>query len=206
MNVRLTKEQKIKILNADDIYAIMQQVLLRENKIRRNQEHFWVIGLDNKNKVLFVELIGLGTTNRVDANPPDVFRMGIYKLAVKMILIHNHPSGDFELSQQDKDMTDRMLKVGKLINIEVIDHLVITETSYLSFEEEGILSELQKSGLYEIVEREKIQIQEWKLQLEREKAIQENKTEIATKMKNDGLDEDTIKKYTGLTKWDIRRL
>ena len=124
MNVRLSQEQKIKLLNSDAVYSIMQQILLRENKIRRNQEHFWVVGLDNQNKILFIELIGLGQVNRVEANPPDVFRMGIYKLAVSMILVHNHPSGNITPSQADKDFTDRMLKVGKLININVLDHLV----------------------------------------------------------------------------------
>ena len=122
MNVRLSKDQKIKVLYADDLYSIMQQILMRENKIRRNQEHFWVVGLDNQNKILFIELIGLGRVNRVGANPPDVFRMGIYKLAVSMVLVHNHPSGNLEPSQADKDFTDRLLKVGQLINIEVLDH------------------------------------------------------------------------------------
>src|SRR5690606_40012143 len=93
MNVRLTQEQKIRILNSGDVYNVMQQVLLRENKIRRNQEHFWVVGLNNKNKILFIELISLGAVNSVQVNPPEVFRMAIYKMAVKMILVHNHPSG-----------------------------------------------------------------------------------------------------------------
>ncbi len=206
MNVRLTKEQKIKVLNSNDIYAIMQQVLLRENKIRRNQEHFWVVGLDNQNKILFVELIGLGAVNRVNANPPDVFRMGIYKLAVKMILVHNHPSGNIEPSNEDRDFTDKMLKVGALINIEVIDHLVISETDYTSFGDKGIIKELQGSGLFEIVEREKEEIKAWKLRLERERAVKASKIEIASKMKDDGVDIDIIKKYTGLTKPEIKKL
>ncbi len=206
MNVRLTKEQKIKVLNSKDIYAIMQQVLLRENKIRRNQEHFWVVGLDNQNKILFVELIGLGAVNRVNANPPDVFRMGIYKLAVKMILVHNHPSGNIEPSNEDRDFTDKMLKVGALINIEVIDHLVISETDYTSFGDKGIIKELQGSGLFEIVEREKEEIKAWKLRLERERAVKASKIEIASKMKDDGVDIDIIKKYTGLTKPEIKKL
>ncbi len=196
MNVRLTKEQKINVLNAADIYKVMQQVLLRENKIRRNQEHFWVVGLDNKNKVLFVELIGLGTVNRVNANPPDVFRMAIYKLAVKMILVHNHPSGDTSPSVNDKNFTDRMLKVGKLINIDVIDHLVIAEESFTSFAEEGIIKELHKSGMFEIVEREKEVIKKWNLQMEREKEA----VSIAQKLKKEGIDDDVIKRVTGLTK------
>lgn len=206
MNVRLNKDQKIKLLNSDDVYSIMQQILMRENKIRRNQEHFWVIGLDNRNKILFIELIGLGRVNRVGANPPDVFRMGIYKLAVRMILVHNHPSGEVDPSKEDRDFTDRMLKVGKLINIEVLDHLVISEKTYTSFKDDGIMSELLKSGLFEIVEREKVEIKEWQLKMEAERGEHKGKLEIAKKMKKEGYDNDTIKKLTRLPIAEIREL
>lgn len=203
MNVRLSKEQKIRILNSSDIYKVMQQVLLRENKIRRNQEHFWVVGLDNENKILFIELIGLGAVNRVNANPPDIFRMGIYKLAVKMILIHNHPSGNIEPSKTDKDFTDKILKVGKLINIEVVDHLIISEEKYTSFADNGIITELQNSGAFEIIDKEKKEFAEWRIKVEKERSV---KVDIATSLKNQGIDIDTIKKATGLTKWDIKKL
>lgn len=203
MNVRLTKEQKIRILNSSDIYKVMQQVLLRENKIRRNQEHFWVVGLDNDNKVLFIELIGLGTVNRVNANPPDVFRMGIYKLAVRMILVHNHPSGNITPSKADKDFTDRMLKVGQLINIEVIDHLIISEENFTSLADDGIIKELQDSGAFEIMDREKRELKEWSIKTQEKRAT---KLAIAEKMLSKGYDIDVIKEITGLTKWDIKKL
>lgn len=206
MNVRLTKEQKVQILNSIDIYKVMQQVLLRENKIRRNQEHFWVVGLDNNNKILFIELIGLGAVNRVNANPPDVFRMGIYKLAVKMILVHNHPSGNIEPSKEDKDFTDRMLKVGKLINIEVIEHLIISEEKYTSFADTGIIKELQESSAFEIVEREKEDFKTWKLEIEREQAARMRDIEIAKSLKKSGMSEKDIKKHTGLTDRDMEVL
>ena len=197
MNVRLTKEQKIQVLNSSDIYKVMQQILLREHKIRRNQEHFWVVGLNNNNKILFIELVGLGAVNRVNANPPDIFRMGIYKLAVKMILIHNHPSSHIKPSDADKQFTDRILKVGKLINIEVIDHLIISEEKYTSFADKGIIKELQHSGAFEIVDKEKRAIEEWRIKTEKERAV---KIEIATNLKNQGIGVDVIKKATGLTK------
>lgn len=206
MNVRLTEEQKIRILNSDDVFHVMQQILLRENKIRRNQEHFWVIGLDTKNKILFIELISLGAVNSVQVSPPEIFRMAIYKMAVKMILVHNHPSGETEPSSADKDLTDRMMKTGQLINIEVIEHLIITETDYLSFANEGIMAELKKTGRYEILDAEKASMREWKEELEREKAIKSNNLEIAKKMKAKGYDIDTIKELTGLKKWDIKKL
>ena len=81
MNVRLSKDQKIKVLNADDLYSIMQRILMRENKIRRNQEHFWVVGLDNQNKVLsFVRSIVATLLNRslVIFRTPDVKKKRSY--------------------------------------------------------------------------------------------------------------------------------
>jgi len=203
MNVRLTQEQKIRILNSQDVYNVMQQILLRENKIGRGQEHFWVVGLDSQNKIQFIELLGLGTHNRVNANPPDVFRMAIYKQAGKLILVHNHPAGDLKPSEQDHNFTDRMLKVGRLINIEVLDHLIINEESYLSFDDQGIMKQLASSGQYEIVEREKLEIEKWKARMEAERDAKE---EVARKMKEKGMDEKLIQELTGLKLWDIRRL
>ncbi|MAU16167.1 MAG: DNA repair protein [Muricauda sp.] len=198
MNVRLTKEQKIKVLNSEDIYAIMQQVLLRENKIRRNQEHFWVVGLNHNNKILFVELIGLGASNRVNADPPDVFRMAIYKLANKLILVHNHPSGTHEVTDADITFTDHMLKVGKLIKVEVLDHLVITETHYTSFADQGVMDELQKNGLFEIMGPERQELEQFKLETEKKRARKEELLKVAKRMKGEGLTDDVIKKVTGL--------
>jgi len=204
MNVRLTAEQKKTILNAYDVYSVMQQILLRQNKIRRAQEHFWVIGLKANNTILFIELISIGAQNRVNVSPPDVFRMGIYKLAVRMILVHNHPSGNLKPSAGDKDVTDRLLKVGKMINIEVIDHLIITESGFTSFKDKGIMEELRKSGLYEIQDRESDQMKEMKIQYERKNAEKAKAMEVARKMKADGFDMNTIKKYTGLYIRDIK--
>ncbi len=203
MNVRLTEEQKIRVLNSEDVYNVMQQILLRENKISRNQEHFWVAGLDNSNKILFIELVSLGVVNRVQVNPPEVFRMAIYKLAVKMILVHNHPSGEASPpSDGDLNMTDHMIKSGQMLKIQVIDHLIITEKSFLSMADEGIIEKLEKSGRYELVDTERAELKKFHDEMIRERAL----IDVAKKMKSDGLDIDTIKKYTGLTKWDIKKL
>ena len=192
MNVRLTKDQKIQVLNSADIYAIMQQVLLRENKIRRNQEHFWVVGLNHNNKILFVELIGLGASNRVNADPPDVFRMAIYKLASKLILVHNHPSGTHEVTDADITFTDHMLKVGKLIKVEVLDHLVITETHYTSFTDQGVMDELKKSGLFEIMGPEKQELEQFKIDTEKKRAIKEERIKVAKSLKASGMSDPTF--------------
>src|SRR5438105_5881644 len=101
MNVKLTTTQKIKVLNSDDIYNIMQQVLLRENKIDRNKEHFWIIGLSQVNKILYIELISLGTISATIVEPMEVFSIALQKRTVQIILVHNHPSGELKPSNAD---------------------------------------------------------------------------------------------------------
>ena len=93
MNVRLTKAEKIKLLNSDDIYSVMQRILLRENKVSRNREHFWTICLDHVHKILNIELVSMGTINKTLVEPMEVFSIPLQKRAVKIIFIHNHPSG-----------------------------------------------------------------------------------------------------------------
>lgn len=148
MNVPLSNEEKIKILNGDDLYGIMQRVLLREEKIDRNKEHFWIIGLENNNRMLFIELVSLGSVNTTIAEPMEVFSFALQKQAVKIILVHNHPSGELTPSEQDKDQTDRFIQVGIIVNVPVLDHFIISERSYYSFEVSGLLDQLKLSTKY----------------------------------------------------------
>ncbi len=133
MDIKLTEEDKIKILNSDDIYGIMQRILLREDKIDQDREHFWVIGLANNNRILFIELVSLGTVNKTLAEPMEVFSYALQKRAVKIILCHNHPSGELKPSEGDKNVSDKLIQVGIIVDTEVIDHLIISDKSYLSF-------------------------------------------------------------------------
>ena len=200
MNVRLTKDQKIQIANSEDVYSIMQQVLLRENRIGRDQEHFWIVGLDKLNKILFIELLALGTDNRVHIKAPQVFRMAIYKNAPKVIFVHNHPSGSMKASEEDLKTTDRLLKAGEIIEIDVIDHLIISEKSYFGFSQAGIIEELRNNGAYRIVERERADLEKWRLEQEREKGAKEEKKELARKLLAlNHMSSEEIRKLTGLT-------
>jgi DNA repair protein RadC len=117
----------------------MREIPLRENKIRRSQEHFWVAGLSTSNDLLFVELVSLGGSNRFNATAAEVFRIAIYKLATGITLIHNHPSGSMSISKEDKKFTQQMQMAGKILKIKVLDHLVISENQCLSFADEGWL-------------------------------------------------------------------
>jgi len=211
MTIKLSESQKkAAITGPDSVASTMQQILKRENKLGRSQEHFWVVGLNNANKILFIELIGLGRQNRVTANPPDVFRMAIYKLALKVILVHNHPSGELHPSTADRALTDRIIKVGEIINIDVIDHLIITEKSHLSFADLGIIAELKASDTWRLIEKEELEMRRMKeegaIKNAKKDARKEEKLEVAKKLKEGGMEELMIKKYTGLSVFAIKKL
>ncbi len=206
MNVKLTKNQKIKVVCSDDIYKIMQQILLRENKLRRAQEHFWIVGLDNQNQILFIELLALGQHNRVNTNPPEAFRMAIYKLASQVMFVHNHPSGSTKVSQEDKELTDYLYKAGKFLKIDVIDHLVIAEKQYTSFVDSGLMAEIRVNGAWELVDRSKADLNKMLAEIAEKEAEKRKALEIARKLKNAGMTNEEIKKMTGLRLTDIKNL
>ena len=202
MDIKLTEQEKIKILNSDDIYGIMQKILLRESKIDQNREHFWVIGLENNNRILFIELISLGTINATLVEPMEVFSLALQKRAVKIMLCHNHPSGELTPSDNDKNLTDRLIQVGVIVNTHVIDHLIISDKSYLSFANTGLLQELEKSTKY--VPK---YVLEQRLKKEASEIAEKNKAiKIAKALKRKGVDTSTIADATGLTEEEVKKL
>ena len=157
MNIRLSAQEKIQIMNGEDLFAIMSKILLREAKIDREKEHFWIVGLDADNRILFIELVSLGSVTSTSAKPMETFRVAVLKNAVSVILVHNHTANNTIPSDADKDVTDRLIQVGRILHIPVFDHLIITTENYLSFRLEGLMEELAKSlkwvPPYEIEER-----------------------------------------------------
>lgn len=202
MNVNLSESDKIKILNSDDLYGIMQRVLLRENKIDQDREHFWVIGLANNNRLLFIELVSKGTVNSTLVKPMEVFSLALQLRAVKIMLVHNHPSGELQPSEDDKDTTDRLIQVGNIVNLQVLDHLIISQKSYLSFSDIGLMDKLRLSKkyvpTYELIEQAKE---------DAEKAANKNKTiEIAKEMKRNSIDDELIADITNLPLEEVKSL
>ena len=206
MHIKLTESQKIKVLCSDDIYSIMQRVLLRENKIDRNREHFWTISLDSVHKILNIELISLGTVSQTLVEPMEVFSVPLQKRAVKIILVHNHPSGEIQPSEVDKDLTDRLIQVGRIMHLPVLDHLIITEKTYYSFADSGLLEELKQSTKYVPAYELKKRYEEEALAVGEEKGEKKKAKEMARVMKQKGYPVDEIMELTGLTKQIIQRL
>ncbi|MBI0132802.1 JAB domain-containing protein [Snodgrassella alvi] len=176
MDIKLGKNDKRYIEGSDDVFSIMQRVLLRENKIDKEKEHFWIIGMNEAGYILYIELIALGSVKAVNIEPMNVYRVAVMKNATRVIAIHNHPTGRLAPSNADLDITDRLIQVGRILNIALVDHLIISTEAYESFRSMGIMDDLEKSltyiPTYQVVEqirKEEKKIAREKLALERDK-------------------------------------
>ena len=89
------------------------------------KEHFIAVFLDSKNKVIKDELISIGTLNSSLVHPREVFKEAIKNSANSIILVHNHPSGDAEASDEDYRVNKVLIETGKLVGIKVLDHLIV---------------------------------------------------------------------------------
>ncbi|MGB9839303.1 RadC family protein [Thermovenabulum sp.] len=112
--------------------------LLKEEMRALEKEHFRVILLDTKNKVISVEEISIGTLDSSIVHPREVFKPAIKRSSSSIILVHNHPSGDPYPSKEDIVITKRLCEAGKLLGIYVVDHIIIGNSSF-SFKANGLL-------------------------------------------------------------------
>ena len=124
---------KTEIKTAKDVYRYFVDHLQDKKK-----EHFYVLLLDTKNKVISEELISVGTLNASLIHPREVFNPAIKANANAIILVHNHPSGDCTPSNEDKEVTKRLNKAGEILGIKVSDHTIIGKYDYFSLKQNGI--------------------------------------------------------------------
>ena len=123
---------ELKIKGSIDVYDYFND-LLKDKK----QEHFYAVYLDNKKKVITKRLLYIGTINGSVAHPREIFKTAYLVSASFIICVHNHPSGDPTPSNEDIVFTNKLIEIGKLNNIPVLDHIVIGRNCYYSFFEEG---------------------------------------------------------------------
>jgi DNA repair protein RadC len=103
-------------------------------------EEFWILLLNRANHIIHKVKISEGGVAGTVADGKIIFRHAIEKLASAIILVHNHPSGNLTPSPQDIDLTKKLSVVGKCIDLQIIDHIIIAGNSYKSFSDEGLLS------------------------------------------------------------------
>jgi DNA repair protein RadC len=133
------KENEIK-LNTDSVTNPQLAVEMIRNKITSySKEHFIIMSFDTRNRVLGIDNISIGTLTASMVHPRETFEAAIKRHAAQIIAAHNHPSGDCHPSEEDIKITKRLIEAGKIMGIEVIDHLIITPDNYYSFKEKEMI-------------------------------------------------------------------
>lgn len=129
------------IRNGDDVFYLVKDEM--ENNL---QEKFLVIYLDTKKYVISKKIIFVGTVNSSSVVPRDVFREAVKLNSVGMILVHNHPAGSILPSYEDIYLTNEFIKLGRMMGISVIDHIIVGKNNYCSLRESHGDLFVQKEG------------------------------------------------------------
>jgi DNA repair protein RadC len=131
---RLLKDKKTRLyLDPKDVWESLKDI--RDNK----KEHFVIFYLDTRHQEIVREIISVGTLNANLVHPREVFEPAVRHLAAQLIIAHNHPSGTTDPSLEDFEVTRRLAEAGRILGIEVIDHVIVTCNDFLSMKERGLL-------------------------------------------------------------------
>ncbi len=130
---RFYSNQSMHIKNPKDILPLLQHYSLEK------QEHFICTSLNGANEIIETKTVYIGTLNKVYIHPRDIFAGPIVTHASAIILSHNHPSNTPYPSQEDIETTERLCNVGRLVGIQVLDHIIITKNEYYSFLEHDLV-------------------------------------------------------------------
>jgi DNA repair protein RadC len=112
---------------------------LREKLGREKKEHFVILLLDSHNNLFSIKDISIGILNSSLVHPREVFEPAVRNLAAYIIIAHNHPSGDPTPSEDDVEITKDLIATGKILGIEILDHIIIAKLEYFSFKEKSLI-------------------------------------------------------------------
>jgi len=130
---RLNTENKPEILSPEDVWKLCSDI--RESK----KEHFVAFYIDTQNHSTERQTISIGTLNSSLVHPREVFEPAVKFSAAYVIVAHNHPSGELKPSDEDREVTKRLKEAGKLLGIDLMDHVILAKNGYLSFQQENLL-------------------------------------------------------------------
>lgn len=127
---RLDKEKfsdKIKLNTPKKIYEYM-----KDKYKYKDRENLYVLSLNTNNELISADLVSVGTINMTVAHPREIFKFAIKNSACSIVLTHNHPSGNINPSDADINFTRSLIKVSKMVEIPLLDHVIVTDTGYYS--------------------------------------------------------------------------
>ena len=189
MNIEIQKKpqtdylKNIKIVGTEDVIKLSEVQEIKDAV----QEHLLFIGLDRGNNIRTISLIGIGTTSGISINRKDVLRTALLTASDRVILVHNHPSNTLKASHEDKNLTNIINKFLNIFNIQLLDHVIVTENGYLSMLKENLIDInyenndirfIENTLLIEENDRLKKEIDDLNYKLEKEKKIFEQDSEL----------------------------
>lgn len=127
--------ENTRITSPDEAHEIIEKVFSLSKKPK---EHFGILTLSTKNTVLGAHIIHIGSLNASIVHPREVYQMAILNNSAGIIAFHNHPSGSLEASPEDIEVTKRLYEAGKIIGIDLMDHLIIGRNGVLSMKTKGL--------------------------------------------------------------------
>ena len=122
------------VRSSHDVFQLFRPILMD-----LMHEEFWVLLLNRANRVMSKVMISKGGLAGTVADPKMIFHHALLNQASAMILVHNHPSGNLQPSQADRDITKKLRNAGDFLDLPVLDHLIVTEAGFFSFADEGII-------------------------------------------------------------------
>jgi DNA repair protein RadC len=138
----ILSEKKQKMNSPEKVAEILNATLKSFDDYEQEKEHFFVLGLNNKNTIQYLDLISIGTVSESIVHPREVFRLAILKNCSSIIIGHNHPSKDLTPSREDNAVTVRLKDASKILGIPLLDHLIVDgDDNYLSLKEKGMFFE-----------------------------------------------------------------
>ncbi|MBI4055922.1 MAG: DNA repair protein RadC [Elusimicrobia bacterium] len=122
----------------DSPSKVLDQLTFLRN---RKKEHLIALYLTARHQLIEQEVVSIGTLSSSLVHPREVFAPAVEHRAAAVVVAHNHPSGDPQPSSEDREVTSRLVQAGRLLGIDFLDHLVVTENSYFSFKEKGLIKD-----------------------------------------------------------------
>lgn len=130
---RLQSEEKQEILSAKDAWTLCSDI--RASK----REHFVAFYLDTRGTLIDRQVVSVGTLDASLVHPREVFEPAVSLHASSIIVAHNHPSGNLEPSAEDREVTDRLSRAGKILGIRLLDHVIVTKDNFVSMKDRGTI-------------------------------------------------------------------
>ena len=173
----------IKVKNTNDIYELEEVQEIKD----AIQEHLIFIGLDKSNNIRKISLLGVGSSCGILIDTKNIIRSALMSTSDRVILVHNHPSNSLNPSKEDIHITNITNKLLKTFNIELLDHVIVTETSYISMNKTKNIDKefknedmnlLEKALLVEENTKLKNEIKELNYKLENKEKVEEDDMEM----------------------------